>query len=82
VTSCSNDKPAVCTSADDLNSAVENLKSVDVTASNGVGDLQDKLGTVHFSTVTASRACRVAPPGSWAVTVRDPTHCGAGNTQD
>jgi hypothetical protein len=44
---CSDDKSAVCTSADDLGTAVEDLKNVDVTASNGVSDLQDKLGTVR-----------------------------------
>jgi hypothetical protein len=50
---CSEDTPAVCTSVDNLSTAVDDLKNVDVTTSGGISDLQSALATVQndFATV-------------------------------
>ena len=49
---CSKDTPAVCTSVDNLSTAVDNLKNVDVTASGGVSDLQTAFTTVQNDVAT------------------------------
>lgn len=43
---CSDDKPAICDSVDNLNSSIEDVKNVDVTSSSAVSDLESGLATV------------------------------------
>lgn len=49
---CSKDKPAVCTSVDNLKTATDNLKNVDITASGGIGNLETALTTVQSDVST------------------------------
>jgi capsule polysaccharide export protein KpsE/RkpR len=44
---CSDDKPAVCTSADNLQTSVDDLQDIDVTSSTAVSDLESGLTTVQ-----------------------------------
>ena len=41
------DQPAVCSSANDLKSAINDFTSIDVTSSNGLSDLKEGLTSVR-----------------------------------
>jgi hypothetical protein len=44
---CGADKPAVCSSVDNLKTSVDNVKNIDVTKSGAVSDLQSGLTTIR-----------------------------------
>jgi hypothetical protein len=43
---CSDDKPAVCSSVDNLKTSVDDVKNIDVTSSGAVSDLESGLTTI------------------------------------
>jgi hypothetical protein len=43
---CSEDKPAVCSSVDNLEASVDDVKDIDVTASGAVDELKDGLAAI------------------------------------
>ena len=43
---CSDDKPAVCDSVDNLKTSVEDVQNIDITASSAVSDLESGLNTI------------------------------------
>jgi hypothetical protein len=47
LTACGQDDPAVCGSADDLRASVDDVKKVDLTASDALADLQSALTAVE-----------------------------------
>jgi hypothetical protein len=49
---CSDDKPAVCSSVDDLQTSVHNLEDIDVTSSSAVSDLEGGLATIESDLAT------------------------------
>jgi len=49
---CSDDKPAVCGSVDDLKTSVGNVKNIDLTASGAVSDLESSLTTIKSDLAT------------------------------
>lgn len=46
VSACSEDKPAVCTSVDNLNASVRDVKKIDIASSSDVAELQSGLKTI------------------------------------
>ena len=61
---CSEDKPAVCGSVDDLKASVDDVKEIDVTASDDLTDLQSALTAVEndFADVKADAKSEFAAP--------------------
>ena len=55
LSACGSDQPAVCGSADTLESSIADLKDVDVKA-DGLSALQSQLATVKEEFVTAKAA--------------------------
>jgi len=49
---CSDDKPAVCDSVDNLNTSVEDVKSIDVTSPGAVSDLESGLTAIKSDLAT------------------------------
>jgi hypothetical protein len=43
---CSDDKPAVCSSVDNLKTSVDDVKNIDVTSSGAASDLESGLTTI------------------------------------
>ena len=43
---CGSDTPAVCASADQLKSSVDEVKDIDVTDTNGIDELKSQLETI------------------------------------
>jgi hypothetical protein len=43
---CGDDTPAVCASADQLKSSVDEVKDIDVTETNGIDELKSQLETI------------------------------------
>jgi hypothetical protein len=43
---CSDDKPAVCSSVDNLKTSVDDVKNIDVTSSSAASDLESGLTTI------------------------------------
>lgn len=46
LTGCGEDQPAVCSSVDDLEASVEDVRDIDVTSSGALGDLESGLEAV------------------------------------
>ena len=61
---CSEDEPAVCGSVDDLKASVDDVKEIDVTASDDLTDLQSALTAVEndFAEVKADAKSEFAAP--------------------
>jgi hypothetical protein len=61
---CSEDKPAVCSSVDNLKASTEQVKKVDVTSSGGLTDLQTALKAVQgdLATVKADAKTKFSAP--------------------
>lgn len=49
---CSDDKPAVCDSVDNLKTSVEDVQNIDITASSAVSDLESGLNTIKSDLAT------------------------------
>lgn len=49
---CSNDKPAVCDSVDNLQTSIEDIKSIDVTSPGAVSDLESGLTAIKSDLAT------------------------------
>ncbi len=52
VVACSDDKPEVCNSVDDLKSSIDGLTNIDVSSSTTINELQSGLDTVQTNLTT------------------------------
>ena len=64
LTACSEDKPAVCSSVDDLKTSVADVKDIDVTSSSALTDFQSGLTAVqnNLADVKADAKSQFASP--------------------